>query len=295
MQEIRKVLVTGADGFIGKNLVAQLKKNYELICIIKNPSYNVRGIKIIYGDVTDENVVKQAIKNVDAIVHLAAIINPFDKNIGKVNVGSTRLLISSARNSNVKKFVFISTENVLYDFHDAYSEIKRTAEQIVKMFETHLILRPTLVYGKYDRRYLERIIDIAERNKIVPVPGNGKKLFQPICVDDVVKYIENGLKYDVKGEYVLAGPSKINYDYFIQSVLRELDLKRKIIHIPIGPLKFAYNANRILKIPQITIFQPKSLEIDKTYDIKKTVKNLHHKPLSFDVGIRKTIKLLKDL
>lgn len=295
MQEIRKVLITGGNGFIGTNLVAQLKKNYQVVCIIKNPSYRINGAKIIYGDVADEDVVSQSVKGVDAIVHLAAIIDPFNKDIGKVNVGATRLLVNSAKNFGVKKFIFISTENVLYDFHDAYSETKRTAERIVKTFENHLILRPTLVYGRHDKRYLERIVDIAERQKFVPIPGDGKKLFQPIYVDDVISYIENGLKYNVEGEYVLAGQSKINYDYFIQSILRELDVKRRVVHIPIGPLKFVYNVNKVLRMPQIKIFQPKSLEIDKVYSIAKTVKNLHHKPLTFDVGIRKAVKLLKDL
>ena len=293
---IKRVLITGANGFIGKNVVDGLVGKYELVCIVKDRSYRRDGVKIIYGDVTDENVIKQAVKGVDAVIHLAAILNPFDKNIGKVNVGSTRMLVGAAKSSGVKKFIFTSTENVLYNFDDAYTGTKRSAERIVKTFINHLILRPTLVYGKYNEKYVQRLANIAEKYKAVPIPGGGNKLFQPVYVEDVVKCIENGLKYDVKGEYIVAGPSKINYNEFVDGILKELDVKSKVIHIPLGALKLVDYVNKtFLRIPKIRIFQVKSLEIDKTYDIRKSVKALRYRPTPFNIGIRKTVKLLKDL
>jgi nucleoside-diphosphate-sugar epimerase len=293
---IKRVLITGASGFIGKNVVDGLVDKDEIVCIVKNRSYRRGGVKIIYGDVTDENVIKNAVKSIDAIVHLAAILNPLDRDIGKVNVGATRLLVSAAKDAGVEKFVFVSTENVLYDFDDSYSVTKRSAERIVMTFRNHLILRPTLVYGKYDEKYVKRIVDIIDKYKFVPIPGSGKKLFQPVYIEDVVKCIGNSLKYDVRGEYVVAGPSKINYDELVVGILKELGTKRKLIHIPLSVLKMVDYVNKnFIRMSRLRIFQLKSLEIDKIYDISNTVKALRYRPTPFNVGIRKTVKLLKDL
>jgi len=289
---IKRILITGGSGFIGKNLIDHIAKGYELVCIIKNRSYKRKDIKIIYCDVTDDDCVRQAMSNVNAVVHIAAILDPFNKNILKVNVDSTRLLVDIAKTANVKRFIFISTENVLYNFDDAYTITKRTAEKIVKTFKNYLILRPTLVYGRYDKRYVKKIVDIAKKYRIVPVPGEGKTLLQPVYVEDVIKCIENGLRYNVKGEYIVAGPSKITYDDFVGMILETLNIKKRIVHIPLSLFKLFDCLNRKVLKTQIMPIQVKSLETDKVYDIKKTIRALRYKPTSFKAGIKKTIKFL---
>lgn len=291
-KKLKRILVTGATGFLGKNLVARLAEKFDVVCIVRDRSYKRGGIKIIYGDIT-ESCISRAMKNVDMVVHTAAILNPFDKNVVKVNVDSTRLLVDAAKGNNVKKFIFISTENVLHNFDDAYSSTKRAAENIVKTFRNYLILRPTTIYGKYENRFVKKIVNFAKKYKIVPVPGNGKKLFQPVYVEDVVKCIENGIRYDVKGVYIVAGPSKITYDDFINMLLEELGEKKPIVHVPLGMLKFVDFVNKLLRNPKLMAFQVKSLEIDKVYDIKNSMKALRYKPTPVKAAIRETIKFFK--
>ena len=193
-------------------------------------------------------------------------------------------------------FVFICTENVLYDdFDDAYSETKRLAEKIVKhAFKNYLILRPTVVYGRYDKRYVGSLVEIAKRYKVLPIPGDGKKLFQPVYVDDIIKCIENGLKYDVKGGYVIAGPSKISYNDFTHMLLEQLGIKVKILHIPIRVLKVAKLLSKVVKT-RMDKFQIKSLETDKIYDIKTSIRALKYKPTPLKAGLKKTLKFFKPL
>jgi len=293
---IKKLLITGGSGFIGKNLVDRLAKKYEILCVVKDPSYNKSGIKIIHGDITDANFIRCAMDKIDVVVHLAAIIDTSDENIVKINVDYTRLLVEVAKASKVRKFIFISTENVLYDFKDAYSSTKRIAEKIVKeSFKNYLILRPTVVYGRYEKRYVKKLVDISKKYKVLPVPGDGKKLFQPVYVDDVVKCIENGIKYDIRGEYIVAGPSKISYDYFTKMVLKLAGIKCVVFHIPTLMLKVAnYWNTKVFKIG-IPGFQVKSLEIDKVYDISKSTKVLKYNPTPLNVGMKKTFKFLKSL
>lgn len=294
-KKLKRILITGATGFLGKNLVDYLAKRYELICIIRDRSYKRNDVKVIYGDITDENCIRRAMNNIYAIVHIAAILDPFDKNITKINVDSTRLLVNTAKVNNVKKFIFISTENVLHDLDDEYSTTKRAAEKIVKSFKNYLILRPTTIYGRYEERFVKKLVNLAKKYNVVPVPGYGGKKFQPVYVDDVVKCIENGIKYNVKGVYVVAGPSKITYDDFVSVLLEELGVKTFIIHIPLGVLKLIEYLNKRLKIIKLIPFQVKSLEIDKVYDIEKSKNALKYNPTPLITGMRRTLKFLKGL
>lgn len=290
---IKRLLITGGTGFIGRNLIERLSKKYELVCIIKDRSYKRDDIKIIHGDVTDNTFIKSAMIGIDAVVHLAAILDSSDKNIEKINVGATQSLVDAAKRSGVKKFVFISSENVIYDFDDEYSSTKRLAEKIVKRdFKNYLILRPTVVYGRYDKRYVNSLVEIAKRYKVLPIPGDGKKLFQPVYVGDVIKCIENGLKYDVKGEYVVAGPSKISYDDFTRMLVKELGIEIMLFHIPLRMLKVAKLLSKVLK-NRMSRFQIQSLGVDKVYDITPSVKFLKYKPTPLKVGIKKTLKFFK--
>ncbi len=290
---IKRILVTGGTGFIGRHLIDRLVKNYEVVAIVRDPSYNRADIKVIHGDITDPDCINNAIHNIDAVVHLAAILDPFDKDIVKINVNSTKNIVDAANMFYVKKIILISSENVLYNFDDMYSGTKRIAEKLVKTFDDYLIIRPTLVYGRYDERYVKKLLDIIKKYNVVPIPGNGKKLFQPVFVEDVVKSIENGLKYDIQGEYVIAGPSKISYDEFAEGVLKELNINKLLVHIPTILLKLVNSFNKRMKKPKFGFFQVKSLEIDKIYDISKTVQIFRYKPTSFKIGIKKTIRPFK--
>jgi len=293
---IKRLLITGGTGFIGRNLIEKLAKKYELVCIIKDLSYKRDDIKIIHGDILDDSSVKAAVMGVDAVVHLAAILDSSDKNIEKVNVGATHLLVDSAKKAGVKKFVFISTENVFYDdFDDAYSKTKRLAEKIVKhAFKNYLILRPTVVYGRHDKRYVGSLVEVAKRYKVLPIPGDGKRLFQPVYVDDIIKCIENGLKYDVKGKYVVAGPSKISYNDFTRALLEQLGVKARVLHIPLRMLKAAKLLSKVMKT-RMSRFQIKSLETDKAYDIEASIRALKYKPTPLKAGLKKTLKFFKPL
>ena len=137
-------------------------------------------------------------------------------------------------------------------------------------------------------------MEIAKRYKVLPIPGDGKRLFQPVYVDDIIKCIENGLKYDVKGEYVVAGPSKISYNDFTHMLLEQLGIKVKILYIPLRMLKIAKLMSKVVK-NRMDKFQIKSLETDKVYDIKTSIRALKYKPTSLKTGLRKTLKFFKPL
>lgn len=179
---MKKVLVTGADGFIGSHLVETLlEKGYEVRAFVLYNSFNTWGwldtfpkeklnqIEIFQGDVRDPNGVKEAMKGVDAVFHLAALIAiPFsyhspdtyvDTNIkGTLNVlqaarelGIRVLITSTSEVYGTAQYVPIDEKHP-YQGQSPYSATKigadRLAESFYRSFELPVtIVRPFNTYG----------------------------------------------------------------------------------------------------------------------------------------------------
>lgn len=180
---MKKVLVTGSDGFIGSHLTEELvKKGYEVRAFVFYNSFNTWGwldtlpreimnhVEIFQGDVRDPNGVRQAMKGCDAVFHLAALIAiPFsyhspdayvDTNIkGTLNVlqagrdlGTERILVTSTSEVyGTAKYVPID-ENHPFQGQSPYSATKigadRIAESFYRSFELPVtIVRPFNTFG----------------------------------------------------------------------------------------------------------------------------------------------------
>lgn len=268
------ILITGAKGFIGSKLVSYL------------PSKN---IKIFEGDITNQKDVSKAVKGAEKIVHLAAVINPNNKNIFKTNVLGTKILIDEAKKNKVKKFIYISTENVLSKKLDSYSSSKLEAEKIVRTFENYVILRSTAVYGPGDKKYTEKIINIIKKLPVIPLFGNGK--FQPLYVEDLIKCISESLDNPrIKGNYLIAGPSSLSFKEFINHIQKILETKKPVIKIPsflIVPFVSIYQ--KLSRNPFITFSQLNNLNQDRIYNISEVISAFNYKPTDIIFGLKKSI------
>jgi len=174
----KKILVTGAGGYIGTVLCEKiLSNNYNLNILDTNISINA-GLKVIIenknttcfeGDIRDSEILKKAMQQVDTVIHLAAIS---DGNAGKanpeltneINYNSLENILIIAKTLGVKRFLFASTFGVYGNKYtqpltedlkpkpvDPYSESKLKCENLlIKYFEKDFItcsLRSAMVFG----------------------------------------------------------------------------------------------------------------------------------------------------
>ena len=271
----KQVLITGCSGFVASALIKYLsKKNYKINCINKN---------------SKKEEIKKTIKDSDIIVHTAAILNPFDKKIWKINVDYTRFLVIEAKKYN-KKFIYLSSQNVLFG-KDPYSITKRQAESLVKILKNYVILRPTIIYGENEKRYIGKLLNLMRKSPIIPVIGTGKKRLQPLYIWDLVKIIEVCIKGNIKGTFLIAGGSIINYNDLIDLMTNKMRLKRMKLHLPIRLIRpFTYILQNLLKNPPITTIQLINSEIDQNYDVKYIKKIFKIKLKSIEEGLDLTIK-----
>jgi len=286
----QRVLVTGGTGFVGRVLVEKLPRNYK-VRIFARKKLNIKNTEVFVGNLLDENDIKKSLENTDIVVHLAAIIIGDENEVYSFNVKSTELLVNVASKAKVKKFIFLSSENVMWQNQSAYGESKKKCEEIIKSFNNHLILRSTAIYGKGSNIILGKILNYVRKSRIILIPGNGKNLIHPIFVDDVAHYIINGIKHDIKGTYIIAGSSKITFDEFIDAASGILKVKRIKIHTPLWiVLPIVAIIGKIFKNPPIKLSQIKNLNTSRIYDISKTIRGLKHIPVGIGEGLKKTLE-----
>jgi len=207
------VLVTGATGFTGSNLVKKLVKiGAKVTAIARNSSdlTVLQGlpIKWVRGDVFDENVVREAIHDVSYIFHVAAAYREAKvsaETYHNVHVKSTQLLaIHALAQPDFKRFVHISTVGVHghienppanedYPFHpgDIYQQTKAEAELWIREFSQKnglpiAVVRPAAIFGPGDKR-LFKVFKMASR-KWFPVLGSGNGFYHLIHVDDLTDF-----------------------------------------------------------------------------------------------------------
>ena len=287
-KSIKTVLVTGGTGFIGGNFVSIISKRYKTRLFVRR-LLQVKDCEIFVGDILNKDDVGKAMKNIDCVVHLAAMVLGNEHDIYNFNTVSTQLLVDSAIKNKVNKFIFLSSENVLWENQSAYGRSKKKCEELVRNVDNHLILRSSVVYGKQNSVVLGKVINIAKNKKIMLIPGNGESLMQPIFVADVSNYLLKGLELDIKGTHLIAG-EKTSLNNFINLVCKLLQVKRIKIRIPLLFMKMAVKIFEIfMDNPPLKYSQLINLNTDRVYDTFGSCDVFKHRPLNLEEGLRKTL------
>ncbi len=188
---MKKILITGATGKVGSRFAARiLAKGYEVRILVRDAakatSLTERGATAIVGDLSNTDALAEAVKGMDAVIHIAAFFRSFTDNEGiiKTNHTGTVALAHAAMAAGVKRFVFTSTGNVYgsdygrpakeddaVDINDprAYSSSKIAAEnELIALHKTKgfdvRVLRLGFVYGDKDP-HIEEIIPVLKNWK----------------------------------------------------------------------------------------------------------------------------------
>ncbi len=291
------VLVTGASGFIGRHVCAELVKVGHpvrgLVRQVPVRKNRVEGVEYIRGvDVADAlTLTPEMFKDVDAIIHLVGIIAEVRRRkqtFQRIHVEGTRNIVDEAKRAGFDgRFVYMSAIGSALNAPAEYSRTKYQAERIVIGSEfPYTIFRPSLVIGP-DGEFVAQMKDLILHGGLpvnapfpfIPVPGPGFNLFQPIWVDDLVQCVAKSL---VMGEtinqiYEIGGATQLSFNELLRSFAKSLGKPKKpLFHTPI-PLLYAAATvmEKILIKPPVTRDQLKNLgrdNITTSQDIKELFK-----------------------
>ncbi len=236
-----KIFVTGASGYLGTNLVRKLnQKGYFIKALVRNvnkaEALKSKNVKVIIGDIININSYEKELKDVDVIYHLAAIIGNNNKELNfLVHVEAVKKLIEAAKKNNVKRIIYVSTISASYLKRSHYAESKLQAEKL--FFNSGIpttIIRPNLIIGRKSPQ-LEKISTMVKL-PLIPVVGSGKKLIQPINVEQLsevlIKLLEN--KNFINHTISISGSEKITFNQFLDIISKNIIGKTKFkLHLPI--------------------------------------------------------------
>ena len=287
-----RILVTGATGFTGKYVVKELCSNgYKVTCFLRQSS-NRSGlaslpVEYVVGDLADNTILRDALKNQDALV-----------NIASLGFGHAQGIVKACQEANIKRAVFFSTTSVLTTLAAPSKVVRTEAEKLIR--ESNLdytIIRPTMIYGSVGDRNMIRLIRFIYRSPVVPVFGDGKSLLQPVCVQDLAKAVSSILQNDKTRNkiYHLSGREPLTYNAVIDMVAEKLNKRVAKIHIPVSLSMFAIKiAKYVPGFPHITPEQVLRLNENKAFSHEEAGNDFGYAPMSFDDGIKREVAEFMD-
>jgi NADH dehydrogenase len=245
------LLLTGATGSVGSRLLPLLlERGEDVRCLVREPRRlgpRRVDVQIALGDLgemSDPYLVRQALRGVDTVIHLAATIRDQPPHrIEELNGLASVRLLRAAERSGVKRFVFFSALNASVAQRTRFFRAKWLAERAVASspLET-TIFAPSIVYDRSDPwiTLLRRFSFLP----VLPVSGEGRASFEPIWAQDAARCVVAALERSDRKRYELAGPELLSYDEMSDLVSRVAGRPRRLVHMPLPLVRAGLIASR---------------------------------------------------
>jgi len=290
-----KILITGANGFLGQHLCIYLKqKGFNVFATSRGSSRIPPGDNIAYfsAELTDQNAVKQliGITTPDVVIHTAAMSKPDECELNKEkcllhNVEATKYLLEALEeiSNQDSHFIFTSTdfvfgENGPHDEDDIpsplnfYGESKLQAE---KLFDgkpgLYAIVRPVFIYGPVwegiRSSYLQQVRNALQQNQ--PIKAVSDQRRTPTYVYDVCKGVEQIIIRKKEGVYHLAGKDILSPYQMAVAVADHFQLDKSLIE----------------EVTLNSFFEAARRPLRSGLKIEKAKSELHYDSVSFEEGI----------
>lgn len=242
------ILVTGATGFVGRQLVARLiTAGQPTRCLVRDGATAQKVLpaeaELVAGNILHPATLDAAFAGVDILVD-AAFMTANLKQHGEqtyyqVNVAGTHNQVDAAKRAGTKRAVVLSGLGTKQDKPGSYMQGRFLAEEAFK--ESGLgwsILAPSVLFGQ-GSAFFKGLADLVRQVPlIVPVAGSGKEQFQPIWVEDVVTCLLAMINEPQRDShnYTVGGPEILTYNQILDQLM--MTLGKKKIKVP-SPKPFA--------------------------------------------------------
>src|SRR5262245_41231717 len=207
-----RYLITGATGFVGGHIAEACAHREHIVSALVRASSKTNDLEklgaILYrGELSDANLVRQAVVEADVVVHCAAKVGDWGpiEPYRQVNVEALRVVLDACKGQALSRFILMSSLGVYSNRHhygtteedplprwhgDGYSQTKVEAEQLAMHYYKEwgvpvVILRPGFVYGPRDMTVMPRLISALKHNRL-RYPGGGEAALNTIFVNNLV-------------------------------------------------------------------------------------------------------------
>ncbi|MBI2379732.1 MAG: NAD-dependent epimerase/dehydratase family protein [Gammaproteobacteria bacterium] len=275
-----KILLPGGAGLVGQNLVVRLKEQgFTQLVVLDKHRANLDilrrqhpDITAEYADLAESGDWERHFEYARAVVMLQAQIGaPTSEPFVRNNIVATKKILDAIRRSGIGHTVHISSSVVNSIADDDYTRTKHEQEKIVLASGINcVVLRPTLMFGWFDRKHLGWLSRFMKKVPAFPIPGHGRYLRQPLYVGDfcniIIRCLETGIG-DGK-IFNISGREPVDYIDIIRTIKRSTQARCLVMPIPYflfyGLLKFwaLFDAN-----PPFTADQLKALTAGDEFEV----------------------------
>jgi dihydroflavonol-4-reductase len=311
-----RILVTGADGMLGNNLVRLLVLQGHEISVLIHPSSNsftLNGLKIrkYFGDILKSETLTTAVAENEVIIHAAASTSVWptrSEKVRSINIEGTQNVIDVALNHNIKRLIYVGSASSVnnngttsdkhafpfakyqLDYIDSkFEALKLVLEAVKTKGLPALAILPTFMIGPYDALPGSgRIILKLANRKVKFIPNGGKNF---IYVNDVAAAIVNSLTLGEFGRFYIAGNENLTFHEFFNKAAKIMKQPEPRICVPdllvklIGLGGSLYG--KIFNKEPVLTYQTARISCDKHFISNNTaVTDLNMPQTNIDVAIQ---------
>lgn len=310
----RRVLVTGATGFLGRRLVEKLVERGYWVRgldrrLAKTPRRSAEGAELVFGDVGDAVSLKPAFQDIDVVVHAAADTSGIEEETKRTTIQGTKNVLDLCGEFKVAKLIYISSLSVygVADYgknavvtEDAsleryperrgfYTIGKVEAERLVREEMNKgafpiVCLRPGSIFGPGGEMF-SPMMGFAFGRKIFAVTGMGEFLLPLVCIDNLVDAIVTAIgKSEADGKvFNVVDADPLSKKEYVEKLLKPLYPKAIFIYIPYSLLYIlTWVQERLMKLlarkPILTCYRLTSSQKSVSYDSSRIRNDLNWKP-----------------
>jgi uncharacterized protein YbjT (DUF2867 family) len=280
-----RLLVTGASGFLGGYVLDEAcRRGHEVVALTRSDAAAATvarpGVKPLSGDFDDS----ARLPDVFSSAQCSSLLN-----IASLGFGHAPAIVAAARAAGIDRAVFLSTTAVTTRLPARSRAVRVVAEEQIR--ESGLkwtILRPTMIYGAPGDRNLSRLLTLLRKAPVLPVPGGGRHLQQPVHVADVAEAVLSAVERPESAGtiYNIAGPEPLSFAELLYLAARAANSRTRFVPVPLSPLVAAARGYGLLTArPRIRAEQLQRLAEDKAFSIDDAVRDLGYAPRPFAEGI----------
>lgn len=238
----KSIFVTGAAGLVGQNLIPKLKSSssWNIVAVDKHPTNTIKlrelhpEIEVIHADLSKPGDWQEKMSACDYSILLHAQIGGLNEaEFHTNNIIATEHCLDAISSGKTEYLVHISSSVVNSMADDFYTRSKTQQEKLVATLDVpHVILRPTLMFGWFDRKHMGWLRRFMRSAPVFPIPGNGMYLRQPLYAGDFSSIIRSCLTQKTEGAYNISGQDRIDYIDLIKTMKKVTGETTPVVKIP---------------------------------------------------------------
>lgn len=287
-----KVHVTGGSGFTGRFVIRCLvERGHEVTALARSDDA---------ARVVEEHGATPVRGDLDAPETLTAAFGQHGSenlvNVASLGFGHADGIVTAAEEAGMDRAVFVSTTALFTRLPAPSKRVRGAAEDRIRASSLRwTIIRPTMIYGAPGDRNVARLLQVLRKVPIVPVPGGGHRLQQPVHVEDLAAAIVAALETDaaVSRAIDVPGPEPLSFRALLETAGRAVGRSPRLVPVPLGPTISALRLyERSVARPRIKAEQLERLSEDKAFDVGPARELLGYEGRSFAEGVRREAELL---